>query len=153
MQMDTIEIALRIALVVDAIALIALVLIQQGKGASMGAAFGSGSAQTMFGSAGATSFLTKLTTWLAVGFFLITFALAWTARERAEAMGTAGIPEVASGAPATDTPPDDDGTPAPAGEGDVPALEVVPASEMEGDVPAVDGGSDVPDAGGDDGTG
>jgi len=95
--MDQIELVLRVLLVVNAVALIGLVLLQQGRGASMGAAFGSGASQTLFGSAGATSFLTKLTAWLAVAFFAITFSLAWAARERAEAAGTVGIPESSAG--------------------------------------------------------
>jgi preprotein translocase subunit SecG len=81
-------------LVVDAIALAALVLLQQGRGADVGAAFGSGSSNTMFGGGGSTSFLTKLTVWLAIGFFAISFGLAWTAKERAANAGTLGIPQV-----------------------------------------------------------
>lgn len=100
--MDNIEIALRVALVLDAIALIALILVQQGKGANVGAAFGSGASQTMFGSGGASSFINTVITWLAVAFFVITFALAWAARERAEAMGTIGIPQIRDEVPMTD---------------------------------------------------
>ncbi|MGB0267481.1 MAG: preprotein translocase subunit SecG, partial [Pseudomonadales bacterium] len=51
--METLELVLRVLLVLDALALIGLVLLQQGRGASMGAAFGSGASATMFGSAGA----------------------------------------------------------------------------------------------------
>ena len=54
-----------------ALCLIGLVLIQQGKGADMGASFGAGSSTTIFGSNGSGNFLTKMTTWLAVGFFVI----------------------------------------------------------------------------------
>ena len=68
----------------DALALVGLVLIQQSKGADVGAAFGSGSAGTMFGPSGGTSFLVKLTTILAILFFVITFALAYTAKQRAD---------------------------------------------------------------------
>ena len=83
-------------LVVDALALIVLVLIQQGKGADVGAAFGSGGSNTMFGSAGSGSFLSRTTTWLSVGFFLISFGLAYTAKERAASVGTLGIPTVSA---------------------------------------------------------
>ena len=55
-------------------ALILIVLLQKGKGASMGAAFG-GSSQTVFGSAGAGTFLTKLTTAAAIIFMLTSLAL------------------------------------------------------------------------------
>ena len=92
--MNTVETVLLILLVADALALGALVLIQQGKGADVGAAFGSGSANTLFGSAGSASFLTKMTAWLAIGFFLISFGLAYTAKERANAMGTVALPLV-----------------------------------------------------------
>ena len=51
--MGTVETVLLILLIVDALALIGLVLIQQSKGADVGAAFGSGSAGTMFGPSGA----------------------------------------------------------------------------------------------------
>ena len=84
--MNTVETILLILLVLDAVALAALVLIQQGRGADIGAAFGSGSANTLFGSAGSASFLTKMTAWLAIGFFLISFGLAYTAKERAGAL-------------------------------------------------------------------
>ncbi len=94
--MSTLELVLLMLLVVDAIALAALVLLQQGRGADVGAAFGSGASNTMFGSSGSASFLTKLTVGLAVGFFLISIGLAWTAKERAAQMGSLGVPEVAS---------------------------------------------------------
>ena len=59
-----------------ALFLILVVLLQSGKGANMGAAFGAGSSQTMFGSSGAGSFLTKLTTGAAVVFMVTSFVLA-----------------------------------------------------------------------------
>ena len=80
--MDVIEIVLLILLVVMCIALGALVLIQQGRGSDIGAAFGSGAANTLFGSSGATPFLVKFTAMLAIGFFAVTFALAFTAKEK-----------------------------------------------------------------------
>jgi len=57
-------------------ALVAVVLVQRGPGATMGAAFGSGASGTVFGSRGAAGFLTKLTTWLGVAFFAISLAMA-----------------------------------------------------------------------------
>ena len=56
--------------------LILIVLLQRGKGASMGAAFG-GSSQTVFGSTGATSFLHKVTAAIAIIFMLTSLALAF----------------------------------------------------------------------------
>lgn len=94
--MSTIETVLMSLLVLDAIALTVLVLLQQGKGADVGAAFGSGSSNTMFGSAGSTSVLTKLTAWLSIGFFAIAFGLAYLAKERADGAGQQGIPTTGS---------------------------------------------------------
>jgi preprotein translocase subunit SecG len=58
-----------------AIALIALILMQRGKGADMGASFGAGGANTVFGSGGSGNFLTRTTTVIAVAFFLLSLLL------------------------------------------------------------------------------
>lgn len=63
--------------VVICLALVGLVLIQQGQGADAGAAFGSGASQTVFGSRGAGSFLTRLTGGLATALFLTSLVLAY----------------------------------------------------------------------------
>jgi preprotein translocase subunit SecG len=62
-----------------ALALIGLVLIQHGKGADVGASFGSGASQTIFGSQGSTSFLVKLTSVLAAIFFSTSLILGYMA--------------------------------------------------------------------------
>ena len=59
------------------VALIMIVLLQTGKGADMGAAFGGGSSQTLFGSTGASTFLSKATTVAAVVFMLTSLSLAY----------------------------------------------------------------------------
>ena len=56
--------------VLAAVGLIALVLVQQSKGADIGAAFGSGASQTLFGARGSANFLTRLTALLATIFFV-----------------------------------------------------------------------------------
>ncbi len=84
--MELFETILLILLVVVSVSLGALVLIQQSKGADIGAAFGSGAANTLFGSSGATSFVVKFTATLAIGYFLIAFGLAFTAKERADSL-------------------------------------------------------------------
>ncbi len=61
------------------IALIMIVLLQTGKGADMGAAFGGGSSQTLFGSTGASTFLSKATTGAAIIFMLTSLVLAYMA--------------------------------------------------------------------------
>ncbi len=60
-----------------AVALIALVLLQHGKGADMGAAFGAGASGTVFGSRGSASFLTRVTAALAAIFFAVSMTLAY----------------------------------------------------------------------------
>lgn len=66
---------LLVAYLVIALMLIGFVLIQQGKGADMGASFGAGGSNTVFGSSGSGNFMTKTTTFLATGFFLISLGL------------------------------------------------------------------------------
>jgi preprotein translocase subunit SecG len=70
--------------VIVAISLIALVLLQQGKGAEAGAAFGGGASSTMFGSRGSASFLTRVTAGLATAFFLTSLFLAYFATQVSE---------------------------------------------------------------------
>lgn len=136
MDLATLETVLLVLLVADAIALGGLVLMQHGKGADVGAAFGSGGANTVFGSAGSASFLTKLTVWLAIGFFLISFGLAYTASHRAEAMDQIGIPQVDLSAPAgepAEAPVVDSGEQM---TSDVPSGELTPRSErVDSDIP------------------
>jgi len=58
-----------------ALALIGLVLIQQGKGADMGASFGAGASATVFGSGGAGNFLTRATAITAIAFFVLSLLI------------------------------------------------------------------------------
>ncbi len=77
--------------VISALAIIVLVLLQQGKGADMGSAFGSGSSGSLFGATGAANFLSRATKWAAVVFFASTAGLAYVSHK-----GTSG-PAVESG--------------------------------------------------------
>lgn len=70
--------------IVVCIALIMIVLLQTGKGADMGAAFGGGASQTLFGSTGASTFLGKLTTVVAIVFMLTSLTLAYMSTNRAK---------------------------------------------------------------------
>lgn len=70
-------IALTILHVLVSLFLIAVVLLQSGKGAEMGASFGSSGSQSVFGAGGGTSFLSKLTTSAAVIFMLTSLTLAY----------------------------------------------------------------------------
>lgn len=98
------------------IALIMIVLLQSGKGADMGAAFGGGASQTLFGSTGASTFLGKLTTAVAVVFMLTSFGLAYMSGYRAEEsiMLDSKSPVAQQAAPAApEKPPETAPTPAP----------------------------------------
>lgn len=70
--------------VLIAVALIILVLLQQGKGAEIGASFGSGASQTLFGSRGSGSFLMKLTGALGALFFLTSLLLGYLTAQQAK---------------------------------------------------------------------
>ncbi len=65
-----------------ALAIIGLIMLQQGKGADMGASFGGGGSQTLFGSDGSGNVLTKGTAWLVVAFFATSFGLAMIAKQK-----------------------------------------------------------------------
>ncbi len=65
-----------------AVALIGLILIQQGKGAEAGASFGAGASQTVFGSGGGWNFFSKMTALLATIFFVTSVTLAVTAKNK-----------------------------------------------------------------------
>jgi preprotein translocase subunit SecG len=105
--------------VLAAVGIIGLVLLQQGKGADMGAAFGAGASQTLFGSRGAANFLTRTTAILAAVFFIANMTLAWmAAREAGSSSVTRSVvtepakpdvgaaPEKADGKPAPVLPPE-----------------------------------------------
>ncbi|SAI34386.1 preprotein translocase subunit SecG [Bordetella ansorpii] len=73
----SINTVLMIIQVLSALSIIVLVLLQQGKGADMGSAFGTGSAGSLFGASGAANFLSRSTKWAAVVFFVSTAGLAY----------------------------------------------------------------------------
>jgi preprotein translocase subunit SecG len=89
--------------ILAAVAMIALVLIQHGKGADMGASFGSGSSGSLFGATGSANFLSRSTA-VAVGlFFCSTLALAYFANDRTGSGGNQGssvLDRAAASAPA-----------------------------------------------------
>ena len=80
-----------------AICLIALMLLQHGKGADASTAFGSGASNTMFGSAGATPFLMKITIFLAAAFFSTSIGLSYIASHHIETIASPllrkGVPQ------------------------------------------------------------
>jgi preprotein translocase subunit SecG len=78
-----------------AVALIGLILIQQGKGAEVGASFGSGASQTVFGSGGSWNFFSKMTAILATVFFVTSVSLALIAKNKV-VIGDVLLPELQS---------------------------------------------------------
>jgi len=92
--------------VIVSIALIMIVLLQTGKGADMGAAFGGGSSQTLFGSTGASTFLSKATTAAAIIFMVTSLGLAYLSGHRTEESVVTGtsVPVESQTAPGTAAP-------------------------------------------------
>lgn len=76
-----------------ALAIIGMILLQQGKGAEAGASFGSGASQTVLGSAGGWNFFSRVTGILAAVFFITSFGLAVIAKENAK-VGSEVLPEL-----------------------------------------------------------
>lgn len=81
------ETAIWILHVLAATTVIVLVLLQQGKGADMGAAFGSGSSGSLFGSTGSANFLSRATAILATAFFVTSLGLTYLSGHRSQAVG------------------------------------------------------------------
>lgn len=108
--------------VLVALAIIGLVLLQQGKGAEAGASFGAGASQTVFGSQGGGDFFSKLTAVLAAVFFVTSFSLAIIAKNHS----VVASDESYLGVPALEE----------IQESEVPVLESQPVG-VEGDLPSV----------------
>ena len=119
--------------VLSAIGVIVLVLLQHGKGADMGAAFGSGSSGSLFGATGSANFLSRMTAVLATVFFASTLALAFVANSGAGSRSPgsvmdavtapAGAPAaggVPGAAPAPAAPAGNDATQKSGAPGDIP---------------------------------
>ena len=105
----------------SALAMIGLILVQHGKGADMGAAFGSGGSGSLFGASGSANFLSRTTAVLASVFFVCTLALAYFGNLRPTAStgvleGAAVVAPVVTDAPASATPPA-----APSGTAQIPS--------------------------------
>jgi preprotein translocase subunit SecG len=95
--------------VISALAIIALVLLQHGKGADMGAAFGSGASGSLFGASGSSNFLSKSTAVAAAIFFASTLALAYMSNNRTPGAAPSGgvmerMAAPANGVPTTTAP-------------------------------------------------
>jgi preprotein translocase subunit SecG len=113
--MLTVVLALQI---LSALTMIGLILVQHGKGADMGAAFGGGSSGSLFGASGSANFLSRTTAVLATVFFVSTLALAYFGNLRPASGGGSVLESPAAVVPSTGVPP-------PVA---VPAVPAVPAS-------------------------
>lgn len=126
--------------VVAAFAVIILVMLQQGKGADMGSAFGGGSAGSVFGSAGAANFFSRMTKWVAIVFFATTLALAYFG-SRANITPTSSGPEAGLMEQFSEIPvAPGAGTAIPATPSDAAVVPSAPAAPSLGtpEVPAVE---------------
>ena len=127
------EILILILHVLAAIGICGLVLLQHGKGADVGAAFGSGASGSLFGASGAANFLSRATAALALVFFLTSLGLTYVSSRKSDTRGIMGdqpvpaqsIPGQApgQGAPATVPAPAGPGT---AGPGDGGRAQEIP---------------------------
>ena len=92
--------------IIAALVMIGLVLVQHGKGADMGASFGSGASGSLFGATGSANFLSRSTAVCATVFFAATLALAFFANDRGvrPAGGTSVLESVPAAAPAASVP-------------------------------------------------
>ena len=132
--------------ILSALAMIGLILVQHGKGADMGTAFGSGASGSLFGASGGANFLSRTTAVLATVFFVSTLALAYfgfsvraapadsgsvldRAAVSAPAAGASAAPPAAAGAIPSN------GTPAPAADASKAAAPVTPAASGAGQIP------------------
>lgn len=100
-----------------ALVIIGLVLVQHGKGADMGAAFGSGASGSLFGASGSANFLSRMTGILAAVFFVTSLTLAYVASNKPKTTGSVMQETLQSQAVSQPAPVAADSSSVPAGEG------------------------------------
>ena len=113
-----------------ALAIIGLIMLQQGKGADMGASFGAGASQTLFGSDGSGNVLTKATAWLVTLFFASSFGLALLANQKSVTVNELDLAIPAAAESGVEAAVEEE---LPVLEEEIPAVEPV-----EEDVPQLD---------------
>ena len=126
-----------------AASLVGLILMQRGKGAEVGTAFGAGASGTVFGARGSASFLTRATTVLALLFFVTSLTLAFLS-------GRVQAPKSLLESQGIETPAESSGTPAQAPQGSdqspsAPATDEQPASDQPPDETSGQDGETQPD--------
>ncbi|MGI9310323.1 MAG: preprotein translocase subunit SecG [bacterium] len=117
-----------------AVAIVILVLLQQGKGSDMGAAFGGGSSQSLFGARGSANFLSRSTSLLVTVFFLSSLTLAYLYTRQSESTSVTAAASITDAQPSADAqvdPPAPDDAPADAAQ----SSDASDASDVP-DVPA-----------------
>ncbi len=130
------ESILLIVHVIIALAIVGLILLQQGKGAEMGASFGAGSSQTVFGAAGSGNFFSRMTGLLVAVFFATSLVLALISKQSSNASnveipGSEVVEQVEDAMPSV--APSDDAIPA--GDSIEPVLEIPAAAPSKVEVP------------------
>jgi preprotein translocase subunit SecG len=139
--MTTIHTLVLIAHVLIGAAIIGLVLLQRGKGAETGAAFGGGASGTVFGARGSANFLSRSTAVLAALFFVTSLSLAYLGSERPVEQSLLDVVPAEAGAPAADQAPSvaapvvTDGAPALPAAPDAGAAEAPPVPSAPSPAP------------------
>ena len=130
-QIVNLQVFVLVAHVVISIAIVALVLLQRGKGAEAGAAFGAGASGTVFGAKGSANFLSRTTAVLATLFFVSSLTLAYLGGQQPETrslldeLAPTGVQEPGM-QPLPEAPAEE-----PAGDGALPDLPALPAEGGE----------------------
>jgi preprotein translocase subunit SecG len=119
--------------IIAAVAMIGLVLVQHGKGADMGAAFGGGSSGSLFGATGSANFLSRTTAVLATVFFVCTLLLAYVSNAKPASQGGSVLENPAVIAPV-----------APETASQIPGTNVAPAERAPVPAPAAPGPAQIP---------
>lgn len=115
-----------------AVTMIGLVLVQHGKGADMGASFGSGASGSLFGATGSANFLSRTTAVCAGVFFVCTLALAYFGNLRGSEPAGSSVLERAASAPAASAP----GALIPQGSPASAAVQPAPSASAADQIPA-----------------
>ena len=120
--------------ILSSLTIISLVLLQQGKGADMGSAFGSGSAGSLFGATGAANFMSRATKWAAVVFFITTIGLAYVTNRGTKGQDTGIMQNFSQTAPVA--PPAGSAVPGMPNSAPAPTGAAVPGAAPANTVPA-----------------
>ena len=131
--MDTIQKAVLIGHTLIALLIIVLVLLQRGKGADAGAAFGAGASGTVFGARGSSSFFSRATAVCATAFFISSLTLAYLSSQTASAPAS-----LLEDAPLVETPTEE----VPVLSDEMPVSDDLPALEAAEDI--VEDAADLP---------